>query len=152
MLFKLALHCALLFTLLSSTASYSSNNQLGDTAVTQWTEHVLMESLTASYQDTQADIEQVQKYYSHAAWEPMNLFFDKELQAIETHKLTVHPKPINKPTVTQENNCQFKSCWRVNQSYNLPELHLNIDFSLLIIRSNTTQYLIQSLNMKVEHY
>jgi hypothetical protein len=142
----------MLFALITSPVHYASVNNLSEKAVTKWTQKILMDSLTASYHDSQSDIESVQKYYSHAAWDPMNLFFDKELNAINTHKLTLHPRPLNNPTVSQENNCQVKPCWRVNQSYNLPELHLNIDFSLLIIRSSTTEYLIQSLNMKVTHY
>ncbi|MBL7480096.1 hypothetical protein [Legionella bononiensis] len=152
MIKPLALHMTMLFALIISPVHYASGTNLREKAVTRWTQNILMDSLTASYRDTQSDIESVQKYYSHAAWDPMNLFFDKELKAIYTHKLTLHPKPLNNPTVSHEDNCQVKPCWRVNQSYNLPELHLKIDFSLLIIRSSTTEYLIQSLNMKVDHY
>lgn len=124
-----------------------------DSYVTDWAQQLLIDTLSASYLDTPADIESVQKNYSSAAWDPMIDFFDNERQTIQLYKLTLHPVPLNEPVLSEMDNCGSARCWRVNQTYNLPELHLNIDFSLFIVNSaNGTPLLVQSLDMKVHRY
>ncbi len=155
MLTKFSLHLLLLINLLSGSVSFAANTIPNSIQVTEWAQRVLMDSLTASYFDTPEDIKSVQKYYSLAAWEPMNSFFDNELKRIEYYKLSLHPKPLTPPKLLKEINCEYKLCWRVNQKFKLPELRMIIDFSLLISRimqNDTEHYLIQNLNMTVQRY
>lgn len=135
---------------ISFLAHASSNNY-----VTDWAQKTLIQTLTVSYLDTPADVEAIQKKYSHAAWEPMSAFFNKETNMIDQQKLSTHPKPLTEPKITKLTDCISDQCWRVNQSFNIPELHMNIDFSLLVVSaspSGDSPFLIQSVDMNVHHY
>lgn len=130
-------------------------HSFGDSYVTDWTQKTLIETLSASYFDTPQDVALVRKKYSQAAWEPMSAFFNKELKMIDKQKLVIHPKPLTEPKITNLTDCISDQCWRVNQSFNIPELHMNIDFSLLVVSaspSGDSPFLIQSVNMNVHHY
>ena len=127
----------------------------GDSYVTDWTQKTLIETLSASYFDTPQDVALVRKKYSQAAWEPMSDFFNKELKMIDEQKLIIHPKPLTEPTISKLAECISDQCWRVNQSFNIPELHMNIDFSLLVVSASPSEdspFLIQSVDMNVHHY
>ncbi len=155
MITKCLFHLILLINLLTSSFSFAASNVPNTIQVTEWAQRVLTDSLTASYFDKVDDIKSVQKYYSLAAWEPMNDFFNNELKIINQYKLSVHPIPLTKPTLSKDPNCEYKLCWRVNQKFKLPELKMTIDFSLLIsriIQRNSEYYLIQSLNMNIQRY
>lgn len=152
---KLSLCLILLINLLISSVSFAASNIPNSILVTEWAERVLMDSLTASYFDKTEDIKSVQKYYSLAAWETINDFFNNELKIINQYKLSVHPKALTKPMLSKETNCEYKLCWRVNQKFKLPELRMTIDFSLVItriIQSNSEHYFIQNLNMNINRY
>jgi hypothetical protein len=126
-----------------------------DNYVTDWAQKTLMDTLAASYLDTPEEVEVVQKKYSPAAWGPMSDFFHKELKIIQDQKLTLHPIPLTQATITRSENCISVHCWRVSQLYKIPELHMNIDFSLLIVSaspSGDSPFLIQSVDMKVHNY
>lgn len=134
-----------------SSLSYASSDEY----VTDWAQKTLMNTLAASYLDTPEEVEMIRKEYSQEAWVPMSEFFHKELQIIEEQKLTLHPKPITEVTITRTKHCISVHCWRVNQAYKIPELHMNIGFSLLIVGASPAKdspFLIQSLDMKVHNY
>lgn len=140
----------LFFLFISYHAQAFSNKYVSD-----WAQNTLIQTLSVSYIDSPDENRLIQKKYSLAAWEPMRDFFSKELQIIEEQKLTIHPKPLTKPKVTRSNNCLSSDCWEVTQSYNLPELHMNVDFSLFIVSaspSNESPFLIQSANIKIHQY
>lgn len=123
--------------------------------VTDWTQETLMQTLSVSYRDKPEDSTAIQNKYSLAAWEPMSNFFSKELKIINEQKLTIHPQPLTQPTITRLEQCASANCWKVNQAYNLPELHMNLDFSLLIVSAapaHQSPFIIQSANIKVHHY
>lgn len=126
-----------------------------DNYVSEWVQNTLMETLSVSYADKPSDSVAIQKKYSHAAWEPMSDFFNREVKIINEQKLTTHPKPLTEPTIERIQHCISVDCWRVEQSYNIPELHMDIDFSVRVIKSapaTDAPFLIQSLSMKVHHY
>lgn len=134
-----------------ATASVTHASKDDDQKVTLWAQSILIDSLSASYRDTDAEIFEVQKYYSQGAWEPLNDFFHEELKIIKEQKLTVHPKALTPPNLMMELHCLKIPCWRVNQSFNLPELNMSIDFSLLMI-TYKNNFFIDSLNMRVRRY
>ncbi len=126
-----------------------------DNYVSEWVQNTLMETLSVSYSDKPKDSVTTQKKYSHAAWEPMNDFFDKEIKIIKEQQLVTHPKPLTEPTIERIQHCISVDCWKVDQSYNIPELHMDIDFSVRVIKASPASdspFLIQSLNMKVHRY
>jgi hypothetical protein len=126
-----------------------------DDYVTNWAQNLLIETLSISYLDKPHEIDITRKKYSHAAWEPMNSFFHKEIKIIEEHKLILHPKPLTEPTIIRTEECISIHCWRVNQSFNIPELHMNIAFSLLIVSAMpviNSPFLVQSVDMVVRNY
>ncbi|KTD07866.1 hypothetical protein [Legionella jamestowniensis] len=137
----------LLFFFLSSTYADDTTTKVGN-----WAQQVLMDTLSASYRDTPADIEEVQKNFLPEAWGPMHLFFlDKRVQ-INEEKLTLHPQIRTTPAVIESNNCSVSPCWQVKQSFNIPELSLTIDFTLQIVPASvvkkaTSPFLIQSLSI-----
>lgn len=150
-----SLRLMLLITLFTLPFNQASSAFQNNVQITEWAEQILMDSLSASYLDKPSEIQAVSKYYSHAAWEPMNDFFNNELETIKLHKLTLHPVALSKPTLIEDNQCTNYRCWRVNQKFKIPELNMNVDFSLLIIpvtRPKADPLLIQSLDIKVQHY
>ena len=140
-----------LFSLFIAFLAHASS----DSYVTDWAQKTLLETLTVSYLTTPEETEAIQRKYSQAAWEPMSAFFNKEIIMIDQQKMTIHPKPLTKPTVTKLTNCISDQCWRVNQSFNIPELHMNVDFSLLVVGASPASdspFLIQSVDVNVHHY
>ncbi|KTD06551.1 hypothetical protein Lgra_3328 [Legionella gratiana] len=123
--------------------------------VTDWVQKVLMYTMSISYQTTPDEEKEAEKNFSPSAWEPMNDFYFNESKIIKHYKLTLHPKPLNPPTLIKEDLCFGSPCWRVNQTYNIPELHMNVAFSLLITKIGTTNkssFIVKSLDMKVQRY
>lgn len=57
----------------------------------------------------------------------------------------------------KSNDCEIAPCWQVIQSFNIPELSLNIDLSLQVIPGNIVKdsdspFLVQSLSMSIRYY
>ncbi|KTD53845.1 hypothetical protein Lsan_3509 [Legionella santicrucis] len=141
----------LLISLFASPLVYAVTNN----EVTDWAQKVLMYTMSISYLTTPDEDKEAAKNFSHSAWESVNGFYFNESKIIKHYKLTLHPKPLNYPTLIKEDMCFGAPCWRINQTYNIPELHLNVAFSLLITSQKTASkspFIIKSLNMKVEHY
>lgn len=125
--------------------------------VTAWVQQTLMDTLAASYGDTPADIDRVKRNYYPAAWWPMNHFFRDRLEAIKMKKLILHPKPLTPARITASGQCGTSQCWRVTQAYQIPELSIIIDCSLLVVPASTmlkskSPFLIQSLSLKINDY
>ncbi|CDZ79320.1 hypothetical protein BN59_03638 [Legionella massiliensis] len=150
-MFKLlVLRLMIILSLSASPLAYAfTNNEVAD-----WAQKVLMNTLSVSYLTTVKEDKEAAKYFSHAAWVPMYDFFLNESNIMKAYKLTIHPRPLTTPTLVEE-RCFESPCWRVDQNYDVPELHLNIAFSLLITSKATygeAPLIVQSLNMKVQHY
>ena len=103
-----------------------------DDEVVKWSSAVLTQTLSASYQDTPEQIAAVRSHYMLAAWGPMLDFFVEKRAYVQKNQLTLHPTPLSDPTLVASGLCHDLPCWRVNQSFSVPELAFNIDFSLLI--------------------
>lgn len=130
--------------------SYAYANDQTD--IGDWTQHVLIETFSASYQDTPSEIEAVQKNYLPAAWGPMHQFLLNKRVEIDERKLTLHAKPLTSPQVIVSNDCEFSPCWQVIQSFNILELSLRIDLSLQVIpgrfvKGSDSPFIIQDLSM-----
>lgn len=127
------------------------------TMIGNWAQQILVDTLSASYMDTPAEIEAVQKNYLPGAWGPMHQFFLDKRVEINEKKLVLHPQALTTPTVMKNNNCGLSQCWQVNQSFSVPELSLSIDFSLQVVpgslvKNSTSPFLIQSLSLVMHDY
>lgn len=125
--------------------------------VASWVQQTLTETLAASYGDTPADLDAIKRNYYPAAWGPMTNFFRDKREHIKNSHLILHPRPLTSARVTASEDCGMSTCWRVNQSYQIPEMSLIIDFSLLVVPSTTllkskSPFLIQSLSLKIDNY
>lgn len=120
-----------------------------DDDVVQWGSQVLTQTLSASYQDSPEAIAAVRSHYMLAAWGPMLDFFVEKRAYVQKHQLTLHPTPLSDPTLVTSGLCHDLPCWRVNQSFSVPELAFNIDFSLLITvtgNMNNPSLIVQSMD------
>ncbi|AHE66905.1 hypothetical protein Loa_01352 [Legionella oakridgensis ATCC 33761 = DSM 21215] len=117
-----------IFFMFSCTAYADDTTTIG-----HWAQHVLVETLSASYKDTPAEIAAVRKNYLPGAWGPMHQFLLDKRVEINKKKLTLHPKPLHPPVVIASNDCGLSPCWKVSQSFNIPEMSLTLDFSLQIV-------------------
>lgn len=126
-----------------------------DAYVMNWAQSLLIDTFDTSYLETSSEVYAVQKKYSHAAWVPMNNFFNNELSIIRAHKLVLHPRPIGQAILVNKGNYMGADSWRVKQLLDVPELQMNIDSSALIIQTkdhSVEPFLVQSIDVKVSHY
>jgi hypothetical protein len=126
-----------------------------DASVMNWTQSLLIDTFDTNYRETPAEVYAVQKKYSHAAWVPMNDFFNQELSIIRAHKLVLHPRPLSQPTLVDKGDYLGADSWRVKQSLNVPELQMIIEYSALVIQVKDPKggpFLVQSIDVKVHHY
>ncbi|KTD11027.1 hypothetical protein Lgra_1993 [Legionella gratiana] len=136
---------------------FSYADAADQTNIGAWTQNLLIETLSASYKDTPSEIMAVQKNYLPYAWGPMHQFFLDKRVEINEKMLTLHPEPLTSPQIIENNDCESSPCWRVIQSFNIPELSLNIDLSLQVIpgkivKGSDSPYVVQSLSMILRHY
>lgn len=141
---------AFLFFFVCSYLHAEDAGNVGD-----WTQQILIDTLSASYKDTPAEIEAVKKNYLPYAWGPMNQFLlDKRIE-INEKQLTLHPKPLTNPKVTESTNCGVSPCWNVEQIFYIPELLLNVYFSLQVTtgaiqKDSTSPFMIRSLSIVIK--
>lgn len=141
-----------LFLIWIFSYTYADQTNIG-----AWTQNLLIETLSASYKDTPSEIRAVQKNYLPYAWGPMHQFLLDKRVEINEKMLTLHPKALTAPQITESNDCELSSCWQVIQSFNIPELSLNIDLSLQVIPGNIVKgsdspFVVQSLSMILRYY
>lgn len=145
-LFSMRYLLTVLFLIYSATSVADTKED-----VAQWAQKIFIATLSASYQDTQEDINAISKYYLPAAWNAMHGFFSDKQVIIDTQKLILHPIALTKPIVMATNDCGTP-CWRVDQAFSIPEMRLRIDLGALVVNSTQTPpYLIQSLNIVVKN-
>ncbi|WP_051555158.1 hypothetical protein [Legionella fairfieldensis] len=140
------LSCLLLFfALLFSPFSYSDSDDL---QVANWTEQVLLKTLSISYQTTPDDFALLKQNFLNNAWLALSNFLSEELETLRDQQLTLHPAAIEQAQVVNSGYVSGIHFWRVNQTISLPELSLAIAFSVIVIKRNgTPPYVIQSIDM-----
>ncbi|KTD16787.1 DotI/IcmL/TraM family protein [Legionella jordanis] len=124
--------------------------------IIDWTEQTLETTITAGYHDDVSEAANVRKRFKHAAWEPMAAFLQNKL-AMNKDKQAImfHPQPLGPPVILSEEECGEASCWRVRQSYLIPEIRNQVDFSALVATadpSHGSPFVIQSLSIGVNEY
>lgn len=56
--------------------------------------------------------------------------------------------PLTYPKVIESKDCELFTCWQVIQSFNIPELSLEIDLSLQVILGSVIKEIISSFVIK----
>ena len=132
----------------------SSTIHADDREVIAWVENVIVKTFSFSSETTPEDNAEVRKNYTNNAWFGITGFFDNYMQIVKEQRLTLHPVINGQTSILEEGGVDKNilpgvEYWRFNIGLLIPELHLNIDFSIVVINAPTNKYLIQSLDMKL---
>ena len=147
---RLVLISVLSAFLLLSTA-HADNSQ-----ITSWVQQVLITTLSVSYLDNPSTSASVRTNYTDNAWEAITGFLGHYVVTVRAQQLSLHPVAhgdaviINSGVVPNDilPGLQF---WQVNQAITIPELHLNINFSVIVtLNVADNNYRIQSLSMAIQ--
>lgn len=128
---------------------------VSNVAVTQWTQTVLLNTLTVDSNYSSKDYEQHSRGFSRNAWNAISGFLGGYIPVIQDHKLSVHPTFLIEPHVVDSGIVDGIHYWRVNEEVAFPELNIKVAFSLLIIETQPTNngpFLIQSMDMVKQEY
>ncbi|MDI9819080.1 MULTISPECIES: hypothetical protein [unclassified Legionella] len=123
--------------------------------VSKWTERTLRITLSVGYH---ADISQavnVRKHFLPAAWRPMQAFFENHLHPIHDKKLVLNPAPVSPAVIISPKDCYGASCWRVHQSFFIPELHNRIDITAIVMTpdpAHKSALVIRSMDILISNY
>jgi hypothetical protein len=124
--------------------------------VSEWTEHTLLTTLTAGFHDDVSEAANVRKRYLAEAWAPMAAFMDAKIVLVKNRQaVKFRPKPIIPATILAPEDCEGASCWRVHQSFVVPELRNRLDFTAVVATADPAHgspYVIQSLIIGVINY
>ena len=127
-----------------------------DADVANWTQKVLLTTLSVSFDDKKKHYEEVRPFYSYEAWHALESFFSQYLDTIENQKLTLQPAAIGQPIVLHSgvvkdnnffNGLQY---WMVEQSFYIPELQLNTHFAVLVLSEGRGDLQIWTINVKLD--
>lgn len=142
---KYTLRVFIFFTLLYPVIDYAAQ-------VTDWTEKILLDTLSLNYRNLDKHLNRVQINYDPTAWDSLQSFIGDQLPVIRNNKLQLHPRSIRPiQLITQEDYAQMPF-WQLKQTIKIPELKMNLVFSLVVIKAKNPPFLIQSLNVtKVRH-
>lgn len=121
-----------------------------DQDVLNWSQQILLQTLTVNYTQTPADFAQIKLNYSRNAWAGLSGFLSDAVEMIREDQLSLHPKLLTPPELVQKGNYQGIDYWRINMLILVPELNKELGFSLLVIKTTPTKlgsYMIQSLDI-----
>jgi hypothetical protein len=143
----------LLLSLFLSPLAYASEAYPD---VAMWTQNTMLKTLSADYLNNPKALEKIKKCYYPAAWATLTSFFYQRLQELRAKNIVLHPYPLTPPTIVSAGNCARFKCWRIEQTYRVPELQKDGAFSILVIDgkdfSADSPFLIESLNFSGSSY
>ncbi|MDP3267491.1 MAG: hypothetical protein Q8M40_00445 [Legionella sp.] len=123
--------------------------------VTLWVQGALLNTLSLSYKDKPLQESPNRINYTFNAWNAITGFLGGYMKTVRARELTLSPQPVNKPTVVNSGVVSGIQFWRVNQSILLPELTLQVDFSLVVLARDPTTggpYIIQSMDIRKKQF
>jgi len=147
---RLVLISVLSAFLLLSTAR-ADNSQ-----ITSWVQRVLITTLSVSYSDNFRAAPPIRTNYTDNAWAAITGFLGHYVDTVRAQQLTLHPVANGAAIVVDSGvfpndilpGLKF---WQVNQQITIPELRLNISFSVVVTLNVTdNKYRIQSLSMAIQ--
>lgn len=112
-----------------------------------WTENTLLDTLTVSYENLDAQMKTSQSSYSPKAWDALNSFFSDKRNTVMDQKLSLHPKLLNAGQIVDSGTLSSTTYWKIIQAVSIPELNMAVTFSLIVIKNKNSPFLIESVNM-----
>lgn len=124
-----------------------------DDEVAAWTQTVLINTLSLDYDSYEADIEANRINYTQNARDALRGFLGNYLSVIEENQLSLHPQALGNAQIINEGYFSGIHFWRVNQAIAIPELNIQIFFSIVVVKVNgNPPYLVQSVSMVKQPY
>lgn len=119
--------------------------------VGQWVQQTLLDTLSVNYTQQPEDFDQIRANYSFDAWNGIVSFLGGYMDVIHTKQMTLHPAPDGDAKIISSGTYSGIQFWRINQNITLPELNIELSFSVLVLARNSStgpSYIIQSLDMQ----
>ncbi|WP_419420073.1 hypothetical protein ACNVED_01895 [Legionella sp. D16C41] len=129
--------------------------------ISEWTEETLMATLIAGQHETISEAANVHRFYKHRAWRTMEVFLNHYLgNSVEANfrgqpPITLQPEPILPAVIVEPEDCDEASCWRVHQSFIIPEINKKVEFTALVATANpahSSPLIINTLDIIVSPY
>ena len=140
---------------LTALLVFSSITFADDSKVIDWTTHVILSTLTTNDTTLEAKDNPACNHYTANAWNAISTFLGQHLDIARKNNVVLHPVVLGPSKIVDAgviDNSHFFSgfrYWRIKQSFSIPELNLDIDFSTVVISAhpNHEKYMIQSIDM-----
>ncbi len=121
-----------------------------DKLVTDWTSSVLKETLSVSYLQTPEQVKSTSKYYSYNGWDNIANFLGSRMPNVRKYKITTTPVPDGPAKVVRSGIYKGAPFWRVNQAWQVPQVSVEVWFSVIVIQKPDGSLLIDSVSMHGE--
>ncbi len=146
---------ALLFAFGLVASALAQPNPQEDEKIKQWTQKVILQTLSISYDNNPEVYKKVHRYYLYNAWKGLDMFLGRFVSEIDEKKLTIHPRLIGPTTISdkgviKESNF-FKGVhyWVVHQLVDIPGLGFQINFTFIVLQMADLNYIIHNIDMKL---
>ncbi|WP_155823704.1 DotI/IcmL/TraM family protein [Legionella shakespearei] len=119
--------------------------------VNQWTQQTLLDTLSVNYTEQADDFAQIRANYTFDAWNGIVNFLGGYMNVIRAKQLTLHPVPAGDAQIIKSGTVSGINYWRINQNITIPELGIELFFSVLILArdpSTGSPYIIQSMDIR----
>lgn len=119
--------------------------------VNQWAQQTLLNTLSVNYTDQADDFAQIRTNYTLDAWSGIVNFLGGYMDVIRARQLTLHPVPSGDAQLIKSGTVSGINYWRINQNITIPELGVELFFSVLILArdpASGSPYIIQSVDIQ----
>lgn len=143
----------IVFSIIITLIVFSSFSYQKSASVTDWVEQTLLLSTALNFTNNESYSSPVRLRYTHNGWEALSNFLSHYANSSLGNDMPFHPTVISEPAIVNSGiitNSHFFAgtpYWRVEQGIAIPELNINIAFSVLVIETTDKHFLIQSLDM-----
>ncbi|BCA94062.1 hypothetical protein TUM19329_04230 [Legionella antarctica] len=134
-------------------SSFSHANPNPD--VGEWVKQTLSDTLSIYFEQKQDNLAPIRNNYSYDSWNALLGFLSNYIDTSRKQQLIVHPYLKDEPIVVGQGLSSGIHFWRVNQAVVLPELKIELFFSIIVLlRSADSEepYVIQSMDIIKSDY
>ena len=128
--------------------------------ISEWTEQTLMTTLTAGHHEKISEAANVHRHYKHQAWRSMSTFLNRYLgnqveNNLRGQQIVFQPEPVLPAEIVAPEECGEASCWRVHQSFIVPQIHRKLEFTAVVATANpahASPLIIHTLDILISPY
>lgn len=121
-----------------------------DKVITDWTSKVLKETLTVSYTETPEEANAPSKYYSYNGWNNIADFLGSRMPNVKKYKLITTPIADGPAEIVSSGVYKGLPFWRVNQAWTIPQVSVEVWFSVVVMQKPDGNLQIDSVSMHGE--